>query len=45
VVDVPIRDSDRFLTLASTDGGDDNRFDWVTFGDPTFDLNSIPEDP
>jgi hypothetical protein len=44
-VDVPIRDTDRFLTLASTDGGDGNQFDWVTYGDPKFDLAPNPENP
>jgi hypothetical protein len=44
-VDIPIRESDRFLTLASTDGGDDNRFDWVMYGDPKFDLVPNPEEP
>lgn len=33
-IDVPVRDSDRFLTLVITDGGDGGAFDWVIFGDP-----------
>jgi hypothetical protein len=31
---VPIGDKDRFLTLASTDGGDGISGDWILFGDP-----------
>jgi hypothetical protein len=37
-VDVPIQDADRFLTLATTDGGDGTAADDVLLGDPTFDL-------
>jgi hypothetical protein len=44
-LDIPIRDGDRFLTLASTDGGDDNRFDWVTFGDPTLEIRAAEQAP
>jgi ferric-dicitrate binding protein FerR (iron transport regulator) len=33
-VDIPIADTDRFLTLATTDGGDGDNNDWVIFGDP-----------
>jgi hypothetical protein len=35
VGDVPLRAGDRFLTLASTDGGDGNSGDWILLGDPT----------
>ena len=35
---VPIHDNDRFLTLATTDGGDGISGDWVTFGDPRLEL-------
>ena len=30
---VALRDGDRFLTLATTDGGDTTRYDWVMLGD------------
>ena len=30
--------SDRFLTLAATDGGDGIRHDWIIFGDPRLEL-------
>ena len=33
-VDVALQPNDRFLTLASTDGGDGSEMDWVVFGDP-----------
>jgi hypothetical protein len=35
---VPIRPNDRFLTLASTDGGDGVAGDWIMFGDPRLEL-------
>jgi hypothetical protein len=34
VVSIPITDRDRFLTLVSTDAGNDIASDWITFGDP-----------
>jgi hypothetical protein len=42
-VDIQIGPHDRFLTLASTDGGNGNGFDWVVFGDPVLDLTSVEE--
>ena len=33
-LDVPVRNSDRFLTLVVTDGSDTRLHDWVIFGDP-----------
>jgi hypothetical protein len=35
---VAIGDDDRFLTLATTDGGDGVRNDWIIFGDPRLEL-------
>jgi hypothetical protein len=43
-VDIQIGPHDRFLTLASTDGGNGNGFDWVVFGDPVLDMTSVEED-
>jgi hypothetical protein len=43
-IDVTIGADDRFLTLASTDGGDGNGLDWVVFGDPVVDWVSSEED-
>ena len=37
-VAVPIGQSDRFLTLAATDGGDGISHDWIIFGDPRLEL-------
>ena len=39
-VDVALRDAERFLTLATTDGGDGTAADDVLLGDPTFDLTA-----
>jgi len=40
-VDIALNPSDRFFTLATTDGGDDNiNFKFVVWGDPTFFLSS-----
>ena len=36
---VPIGKNDRFLTLAATDGGDGNDWDWIMFGDPRLELS------
>ncbi len=33
-VDLPLTDSNHFLTLASTDGGDNTGHDWVIWADP-----------
>ncbi|MCD4728152.1 MAG: hypothetical protein K8R46_10850, partial [Pirellulales bacterium] len=43
---IAINDDDRFLTLATTDGGTDevdNKFygDWTMFGDPRLDLMQV----
>jgi hypothetical protein len=40
---VPIGDKDRFLTLASTDGGDGIRWDWIIFGDPHLEMTPVVE--
>ncbi len=41
-VPIPVRltDADRFLTLASTDGGDAYSYDWVIFGNPSLGIES-----
>ena len=40
---VPIGESDRFLTLAATGGGDNRQWDWIVFGDPRIELfSSLP---
>ena len=41
---IPIGEKDRFLTLASTDGGDGLMWDWILFGDPRLELLSIEPD-
>ena len=38
-VQVPLADADRFLTLVTTDGGDQIGYDWVLWVDPTFALS------
>jgi hypothetical protein len=38
VVQVPIGKTDRFLTLAATDGGDGVGHDWIIFGDARLEL-------
>ncbi len=40
IVDIQLNSADRFLTLASTDGGDGHAFDDTLFGDPVFDLSA-----
>ena len=35
---VPLHDSNRFLTLASSDAGDTYACDWIVFGDPRLEL-------
>jgi hypothetical protein len=42
-VDVEIGPQDRFLTLVSTDGGNDRFGDWIVFGDPVLDMAAIEE--
>jgi hypothetical protein len=37
-VAIPLRNADRFLTLAATDGGDIICYDWIIFGDPRLEL-------
>ena len=37
---IPIGEKDRFLTLASTDGGDGLMWDWILFGDPKLEMTS-----
>ena len=37
---VPIAEKDRFLSLATTDGGDGVDYDWIIFGDPKLELVS-----
>ena len=38
---IPIRENERFLTLAVTDGGDGFGGDWMIFGDPRLELVSV----
>lgn len=38
---VPIRDTDRFLTLVGTDAGDGVRHDWILFGDPRIEMITV----
>ena len=35
---VPIAEKDRFLSLATTDGGDGVDYDWIIFGDPKLEF-------
>lgn len=37
-IDIPLAAGDGFLTLAVTDGGDTISYDYMLWGDPTFDL-------
>jgi hypothetical protein len=37
-VNIRIGDKERFLTLAATDGGDGDYYDWTMFGDPRLEL-------
>ena len=37
-VAIPLDESDRFLTLAATDGGNGIDNDWIVFGDPRLEL-------
>ncbi len=39
-IEIPIAEKDRFLTLASTDGGDGIMWDWILFGDPKLEMLS-----
>jgi hypothetical protein len=40
-VSVPIGIKERFLTLATTDGGDGISHDWIIFGDPRLELRTV----
>lgn len=39
-LDVALDDADRYLTLATTDGGDGIHFDWVLWADPIIEATS-----
>ncbi len=39
-VDIPCSDTDRFLSLAVTDGGNGSNFDWAVFAEPALELVS-----
>jgi hypothetical protein len=39
-IDVPLGAADRYLTLATTDGGRRTRFNWVLWGDPVIEASS-----
>jgi hypothetical protein len=41
-VSVPIADSERFLTLVATDGGNGISFDHIMFGDPRIEMKATP---
>ena len=41
-VDIELGPSDRFLTLATTDGGNGIDCDWVVFGDPVLEMAAEP---
>jgi hypothetical protein len=43
-IDIPIRDGDRFLTLAATDGGHPIEYNWILFGDPRLELVQTTSD-
>jgi hypothetical protein len=42
-VNVKLGPSDRFLTMVVTDGGDGIYCDWVVFGDPVLDMQTVFE--
>jgi hypothetical protein len=44
-IQLPLGDKDRFLTLVATDGGDGGSCDWIMFGDPRLELQTIPPAP
>jgi hypothetical protein len=45
-VDVELGPTDRFLTLAATDGGDGQEGDWLVLGDPVLEMvSSQPQKP
>jgi hypothetical protein len=37
-VDIPLKTTDRFLTLVTTEGNDGLDYDWVVFGDPVLQV-------
>jgi hypothetical protein len=37
-VNIPLQETDRFLTLVATDGKDGISYDWIRFGDPRLEL-------
>jgi hypothetical protein len=39
-IDVPLQKTDRFMSLATTDGGDDINDDWVLWLDPQIQLGN-----
>jgi hypothetical protein len=43
-IDIPLSDSDRFLTLVSTDAGNGTYHDWIMFGDPRLELRRTGAD-
>jgi hypothetical protein len=42
---IPLDPTDRFLTIAATDGGNGIRCDWILFGDPQLDLTPSGPEP
>jgi hypothetical protein len=38
---ISLRENDRFLTLAGTDGGNGIESDWIVFGDPRLELTAV----
>ena len=43
-IDIPLCDTDRFLTLVSTDAGNSTYFDWIMFGDPRLEMRRAGTD-
>ena len=44
-INITLDDNARFLTLASTDGGNGISYDWILFGDPRLELLSLKPRP
>ena len=40
VINMPLEENARFLTLVATDGGDEIQSDWTLFGDPRIELEA-----
>ena len=40
---IPIGKSDRFVTLAATNGGDGSAWNWIIFGDPRLEVLTVPK--